>query len=85
MQQGRIPACLKEADHRKNPPGNSWYWIINISLLVKVMEQVVASQFQGFLDERDYLDPFQSGFRPGYGTETALVTLVILTCTENWT
>ena len=24
----------------------------------------------------DYLDPFQSGFRPGYGPETALVTLV---------
>ena len=24
----------------------------------------------------DYLDPFQSGFRPGYGPETALVALV---------
>lgn len=27
-------------------------------------------------DERDYLDPFQSGFKLGYGTEMAVATLV---------
>ncbi|XP_061490034.1 tRNA-splicing endonuclease subunit Sen15 isoform X1 [Rhineura floridana] len=33
-------------------------------------------QLQTHLDETDYLDPYQSGFRTGHGTETALVALV---------
>ena len=37
---------------------------------------VVAAQLQGFLDGMDYLDPFQSGFRPA---------LVILVDARNWT
>lgn len=31
---------------------------------------------QNETDKPDYLDPSQSGFRPGYGTETALIILV---------
>ena len=54
---------------------NNYHPGSNIPFLRKVLEQIMASQFQGFLDEPDYLDPFQSGFRPGYGTETALVAL----------
>lgn len=30
----------------------------------------------GVLDETDFLDPFPSGFRPSYRTETALVALM---------
>uniref|UniRef100_A0A803TPZ2 Reverse transcriptase domain-containing protein n=1 Tax=Anolis carolinensis TaxID=28377 RepID=A0A803TPZ2_ANOCA len=37
---------------------------------------MVASQLQGFFEETDYLDPAQSSFRPGHGTEMALVSLV---------
>ena len=35
----------------------------------------MAGQLQVLLDETDFLDPFQLGFRPGFGMETALVAL----------
>ncbi|KAF7243052.1 putative RNA-directed DNA polymerase from transposon BS [Varanus komodoensis] len=38
-------------------------------VLGRVLERVVAGQLQALLDETDYLDPFQSGFRPGYAME----------------
>ena len=42
-----------------------------VSFISKVVERVVADQLQALLDETDALDPFQSGFRPRHGTETA--------------
>ncbi|KAF7254239.1 hypothetical protein EYD10_01276 [Varanus komodoensis] len=51
-------------------------------VLGKVLERVVAGQLQALLDETDYLDPFQSGFIPGYGTESALVALYDDLCRE---
>lgn len=39
-------------------------------------EVTKAGQLQIFLDEVNCLDHFQSRFRPGYETESALVTLV---------
>lgn len=36
---------------------------------------MVAEQIQALLEETDFLDPFQSGFWPDFGTETSLVTL----------
>ncbi|KAF7254640.1 putative RNA-directed DNA polymerase from transposon BS [Varanus komodoensis] len=56
--------------------------VANIPFLGKVLEQVVAGQLQALLDETDYLDPFQSGFRPGYSTESALVALYDDLCRE---
>uniref|UniRef100_A0A8D2Q9P6 Reverse transcriptase domain-containing protein n=1 Tax=Varanus komodoensis TaxID=61221 RepID=A0A8D2Q9P6_VARKO len=56
--------------------------VANIPFLGKVLERVVAGQLQALLDETDYLDPFQSGFRPGYGTESALVALYDDLCRE---
>ncbi|KAF7243567.1 Aldehyde oxidase 2 [Varanus komodoensis] len=44
--------------------------------------RVVAGQLQAFLEETDYLDPFHSGFRPSYGTESALVSLYDDLCRE---
>ncbi|KAF7234897.1 E3 ubiquitin-protein ligase TRIM21 [Varanus komodoensis] len=56
--------------------------VANIPFLGKVLERVVAGQLQALLDEADYLDPFQSSFRPGYGTESALVALYDDLCRE---
>uniref|UniRef100_A0A8C6X1D0 Reverse transcriptase domain-containing protein n=1 Tax=Naja naja TaxID=35670 RepID=A0A8C6X1D0_NAJNA len=44
--------------------------------MAKVVESVVASQLPRLLEEANYLDLCQSGFRPGYSTETALVALM---------
>ena len=49
--------------------------VVNLPYLGKVLERVVAGQLQALLDETDFLDPFQLGFRLGFGMETALVTL----------
>ncbi|KAF7249944.1 Succinate--CoA ligase [GDP-forming] subunit beta, mitochondrial [Varanus komodoensis] len=56
--------------------------VANIPFLGKVLERVVAGQLQALLDETDYVDPFQSGFRPRYGTESALVALYDDLCRE---
>ena len=52
------------------------YWPVNVPFLNKVLKWVVSSQLQGILDEMDYLDPFQFGFKPGYGMKLALVAVV---------
>uniref|UniRef100_A0A8D0GH51 Reverse transcriptase domain-containing protein n=1 Tax=Sphenodon punctatus TaxID=8508 RepID=A0A8D0GH51_SPHPU len=50
--------------------------ISNLPFLEKVIERAVALQLQAHLDSIGFLDPFQSGFRPSYGTETTLVALM---------
>uniref|UniRef100_A0A8D2J9Z0 Reverse transcriptase domain-containing protein n=1 Tax=Varanus komodoensis TaxID=61221 RepID=A0A8D2J9Z0_VARKO len=83
LREGRVPAPLKEAVIRPvlkkaslDPEmATNYRPVANIPFLGKVLERVVAEQLQALLDETDYLDPFQSGFRPGYGTESALVAL----------
>ena len=49
--------------------------IANISFLSKVVKRMVVDQLQALLEEIDALDPFQLGFRPCHGTETALGAL----------
>lgn len=41
-----------------------------------VLKKVAAVHLQACLEETDYLDPLQSGLKPGHGTETSLVTMV---------
>ncbi|KAF7237689.1 Patatin-like phospholipase domain-containing protein 2 [Varanus komodoensis] len=90
LKEGRVPAPLKEAVVRPvlkkaslDPEmATNYRPVANIPFLGKVLERVVAGQLQALLDETDYLDPFQSGFRPGYGTESALVALYDDLCRE---
>uniref|UniRef100_A0A8C6YD85 Reverse transcriptase domain-containing protein n=1 Tax=Naja naja TaxID=35670 RepID=A0A8C6YD85_NAJNA len=84
LREGVFPAALKEAVVRpllKKPALDptvldNFRPVSNLRFLAKVVESVVAQQFPLFLDEADYLDPYQSGFRPGFSTETALVALM---------
>ncbi|KAF7246806.1 Chorion-specific transcription factor GCMa, partial [Varanus komodoensis] len=90
LREGRVPAPLKEAVVRPvlkkaslDPEmATNYRPLANIPFLGKGLERVVAGQLQALLDETDYLDPLQSGFRPGYGTESALVTLYDDLCRE---
>ncbi|KAF7239150.1 Mitogen-activated protein kinase kinase kinase 14 [Varanus komodoensis] len=90
LREGRVPTPLKEAVIRPilkkaslEPEVAANYRLVaNILFLGKVLEQVVAGQLQAFLDETDYLDPFQSSFKPGYGTKSALVALYNDLCRE---
>ncbi|KAF7245607.1 Harmonin [Varanus komodoensis] len=90
LREGRVPAPLKEAVVRPvlkkaslDPEmATNYRPVANIPFLGKVLERVVAGQLQALLDETDYLDPLQSGFRPGYSTESALVALYDDLCRE---
>ncbi|XP_070622065.1 triadin-like [Erythrolamprus reginae] len=51
--------------------------VSNLPFVGKAVEKVVTLQQLLFLlEEMDYLDPFQSGFRPDYSMDTALVSLM---------
>lgn len=52
----------------------------NLPFIVKITESLVAKKLYNLLDNSFALDPFQPGFRPGYGIEIALVTLVNNLC-----
>lgn len=63
---------------------NNFHLVSNLPFLRKVVEKEVAQQLQWILDEVDYPDPFQTGFRHGYRMETALVSLLDdLTCGQD--
>lgn len=47
--------------------------IAHLPFLAKVLERVVVGQLQQHLSINNLLEPFQSGFRSGHSTETALV------------
>ncbi|KAJ0179958.1 hypothetical protein K1T71_004549 [Dendrolimus kikuchii] len=81
ISNGSFPKIWKEAlvtpiPKKSNPSSFSDFRPISIlSFLSKVLERLVHNQLSIFLNKNDLLNPFQSGFRPGYSTVTALVKI----------
>ncbi len=55
---------------------NNYRPILKLPFLHKVLEKVVINQISLYLNSNDILDPFQSGFRAKYSTESALLRVV---------
>ena len=78
---GHIPSALKTAVIRpllKKPTLDpevlsNYRHISNLPFLSKVLEKTVAAQLQDHLKHNNLFEKFQSGFRPGHSTTTALV------------
>ena len=78
---GYIPPALKTAVIRpllKKPTLDpeilsNYRPISNLPFLSKVLEKIVAAQLHDHLKDNNLFEKFQSGFRQGHSTETALV------------
>jgi hypothetical protein len=81
ISSGIFPTLWKEADiiplpKKAKPSSLSEYRPISIlPFLSKVLERLVHQQLTSFLNRNDLMNPFQSGFRSGHSTATALVKI----------
>ena len=84
LAAGHFPAAFKEAfvtpivkkSGLDATDVSSYRPISNLSVLSKLLERLVLRQLMKYLTSADLLPPFQSGFRPGYSTETAVLRVL---------
>ncbi|XP_040297453.1 sodium-driven chloride bicarbonate exchanger [Bufo bufo] len=83
VSSGQVPAILKQAVVTPLPKKpalpvtdlSNLRPISGLPFAAKIGEREVVAQLQGYLEANHILDNFQSEFRPGRGTETALVNV----------
>ena len=79
LSSSKYPSCWKTALVRpinkvKNPNSPSDFRPISILCAIsKVLERIVYQQTTKYLTVNERLDPFQSGFRQGFSTQSALL------------
>jgi hypothetical protein len=84
LATGRFPAHFKAASitpilkKSSLPVDNpsSYRPISNLSIISKLLERLVARQLTSFLEQHRLLPPYQSGFRRGFSTETAITKVL---------
>ncbi len=84
LHNGVVPTGLKQAVIQpllKKPnldplELNNYRPISKLPCLAKILEKVVYSQLMSFLSRHEIFDKFQSGFRVGHSTESALLRVV---------
>ena len=47
--------------------------VSNLSYVSKIIEKVIAARLLSHMQDQNLLDPFQSAYRSGHSTETALL------------
>ena len=83
LQSGVVPAAMKHAlitpiIKKRGLDANlymNYRPISSLSVVSKTLERYVALELRRYLDDKCLNDPFQSAYRPGHSTETALVRI----------
>ena len=84
LETGCVPDCFKKAIVKPLLKKSSldpsicknYRPVSNLSYISKLLERVIAEQLLQHLNTNSYLDKFQSAYRPGFSTETALLKVV---------
>ena len=81
LSSGCFPSCMKSAIVKPllkkstlNPEiFKNYRPVSNLSYVSKVIEKVIAARLLSHMQGQNLLDPFQSAYRSGHSTETALL------------
>ena len=84
LASGIIPQCFKSAFVtlilKKRCPDhnylNNYRPVSNLCLIAKILKKLVLSKVSSYLNSHNVYNTFQSAYRPGHSTETALLKVV---------